>query len=220
MAMGLLETIVVVYLRELYYPEGFNFPLKLMTPDTIGIELLRELATILMLLTVGILTGKNLSTRFAWFIYAFAVWDIFYYVFLKLLLGWPASLLTWDILFLIPVTWVGPVLGPVINSLTMIFLAIALLRRSRFETFRISRYDWGLLIVGSVIVIASYTREYSIFMLSRFSTGELLFPKEPEKLMEYAGTFIPGTFDWMLFLSGVAIHWIVIGRLLLQKEKL
>jgi hypothetical protein len=57
-------------------------------------------------------------------------------------------------------------------------------------------------------------------MLSRFSTGELLFPKEPEKLMEYAGTFIPGTFDWMLFLSGVAIHWIVIGRLLLQKEKL
>jgi membrane protein implicated in regulation of membrane protease activity len=61
----------------------------------------------------------------------FAIWDIFYYIFLWLLIGWPESFFTWDILFLLPVTWVGPVLAPVINSLTMIVLAGLILLADR-----------------------------------------------------------------------------------------
>jgi len=138
-AMGFLESAVVIYLREIYYPEGFAFPLNIIHGKIAVTEILREAATIVMLVSVSILAARRWIIRFAWFIYLFAIWDIFYYVFLRVLLGWPESLLTWDILFLIPTTWVGPVLAPVINSLTMILLAILLIvadRRTR-EAYRV-----------------------------------------------------------------------------------
>ena len=96
-AMGLLESAVVVYLRELYYPEGFAFPLKPMGPTLILTEILREAATLVMLMAIGVLAGRTRTERFGYFIFTFAVWDIFYYLFLKLLLNWPESLLTWDV---------------------------------------------------------------------------------------------------------------------------
>ncbi len=80
-----------------------------------------------MLASVGIAAERNNIQRFTYFIISFAVWDIFYYVFLKLFLNWPESLLTWNILFLIPVTWVGPVIAPVILSALMIVLGLMLL---------------------------------------------------------------------------------------------
>jgi len=83
-------------------------------------ECCREAATIIMLAAVGIIAGKDNLQRFAYFLYAFAVWDIIYYAGLKVLLNWPSSFLTWDVLFLIPVPWIGPVLAPIISSLTMI----------------------------------------------------------------------------------------------------
>ena len=79
-AMGFLEAVVVVYLRKLYYPNGFNFPLKgFIDPSIISIEWVREFATIVMLITIAMLAGKKLYERFAYFIYVFAIWDIFYY---------------------------------------------------------------------------------------------------------------------------------------------
>ncbi|MRR23953.1 hypothetical protein EG830_13360, partial [bacterium] len=123
-AMGFLEGIVVIYLRELYYPDGFEFPLKLMSSDLVTAEWIREVATLIMLATVGIITGRNGLQRLFYALFAFGVWDIFYYVALNLLIGWPETLLTWDLLFLIPVSWLGPVLAPVINSLTMILMAL------------------------------------------------------------------------------------------------
>jgi hypothetical protein len=81
-AMGCLEAIVVVYLRELFYPQGFDFPLHDMPPHLILIELSREVATLVMLLMVGHLAGNTALQRFAFFAIGFAVWDIFYYVFL------------------------------------------------------------------------------------------------------------------------------------------
>ena len=127
LAMAFLETAVVIYLRELYYPEGFDFPLKMMDFSVGRTEFLREAATMIMILFIALLVGKTKLQKFAAFIFVFAIWDIFYYVFLKVMIGWPASLLTWDILFLIPVTWVGPVIAPVINSLMMILLAAGIL---------------------------------------------------------------------------------------------
>jgi hypothetical protein len=101
--MGFLEAIVVVYLRQLYFPEGFDFPLNPIPPKILAIEWLREITTLVMLVSIGIIAGKNFLQRFSYFLYCFAVWDIFYYVALKLLLNWPPSLLTWDLLFLFPV---------------------------------------------------------------------------------------------------------------------
>src|SRR4051812_14084868 len=80
-AMGFLETAVVVYMRKLYYPGGFKFPLVPISPDIAATEFWREAATIIMLIGVGILAGKNAPQRLVFFLYAFAIWDLFYYVF-------------------------------------------------------------------------------------------------------------------------------------------
>jgi hypothetical protein len=83
-------------------------------------ELVREAATLIMLLMVGLLAGRNLRSRLGYAVIAFGVWDIFYYVFLNCICGWPQSLTDWDILFLLPLPWWGPVAAPVCIALLMI----------------------------------------------------------------------------------------------------
>jgi len=120
-AMAWVESAVVLYLRVLVdrvNPYQAN-PL----PQSVGLghaELIREAATILMLLTVGWLAGRTIRSRLAYFVIAFGVWDIFYYIFLIPLTGWPQSLFDWDILFLLPMPWWGPVIAPVSIAVLMI----------------------------------------------------------------------------------------------------
>ena len=137
-AMGMMESSVAIYLRELYYPGGFQFPVRATSTTVAVTELFRELATIIMLLGVGMIAGKNRQERFAWFIYSFAIWDILYYIFLYLIIGWPASFNDWDVLFLLPVMWSGPVWAPVSLSLLMILLGMCILHYSG------NRQDSGL----------------------------------------------------------------------------
>ena len=204
-AMGFLESSVVVYLREILYPEGFDFPLSPIPHSLALTEVLREAATLIMLLSIGFLASRRFSTGFAWFIYSFAVWDIFYYVFLKLLLDWPESLLTWDVLFLIPTTWTGPVLTPVLVSLIMIgFALIILVREKRGLTSRIPGKIWAGLILGSVVLIFAWILDYSRHMLKRFSWSDLLDLKNPQ-VMDRAMEYQPVSFPWAIFLSGLLI---------------
>ena len=125
--MAYLESAVVVYLRELYFPEGFSFPIKIMPLTLSLIEIGREVATIFMLLSIAYLSSKKSWSRFAYFMIAFGIWDIWYYIWLKIFLNWPSSLLTWDLLFLIPVPWVGPVLAPVIVSVSLVGAGVLIL---------------------------------------------------------------------------------------------
>jgi hypothetical protein len=127
-AMAFVESAVVVYLRAIYYPEGFAFPLQSLTDYKIIIEVCREVATIVMLMAVAHISGKKFWERFAYLIFIFGIWDIFYYVWLKVLLNWPATLLDWDILFLIPLPWIGPVIAPVSISIIMIVCSILIIR--------------------------------------------------------------------------------------------
>lgn len=202
-AMGLLETVVVIYLRDIYYPGGFVFPLRPISAHHIVAELFRELATMIMLLSIGFIAAEKASARFAWFLFSFAVWDIFYYVFLKLFLGWPESLLTWDVLFLIPITWVGPVICPVINALTMIALAIfILLAGNKGYQASLAKWEWLLLIAGSLGVILSYTEEYARFLLQKFTFGEIFSFPANSQVTAYAYHFIPQHFSWGLYGAG------------------
>ena len=82
-------------------------------PDFIWIEIGREAATMIMLASVGFLAARTWPGRLGAFALAMGLWDIFYYVFLWLFAGWPASLFDQDVLFLIPLPWWGPVLAPV-----------------------------------------------------------------------------------------------------------
>jgi hypothetical protein len=204
-AMGLLESAVVIYMREILYPGGFAFPLS---PVPVGLavtELLREAATLVMLVSIGLMAARRFSTGFAWFIYCFAIWDIFYYVFLKLLAGWPASLMTWDVLFLIPTTWTGPVLTPILVSITMILLALVILvYAERGRDTRIRRGEWLGLIAGSLVLITGFVFDYSQHMLAHFSLFGMLQLKNPE-VLEVATRYIPRRFPWWIFAAGEAV---------------
>lgn len=126
-AMAYLESAIVVYLRLLYYPEGFIFPIKIIPAEIFLIEIGREFATIIMLASISFLIGVRFVERFSYFLFAFGVWDIFYYVWLKVFINWPASFLADDLLFLIPVPWISPVIAPIIISIIFIVLSIILL---------------------------------------------------------------------------------------------
>lgn len=194
-AMGFLETAVVVYLRALYYPEGFKLPLVNLDNTIALTELGREAATIIMLAGIGIIAGKNPTQRFAWFLYSFAIWDIFYYVFLKVLLNWPESLLTWDILFLIPLPWFGPVICPVIISLSMILLtAVLIYYNDKEPSLKINNKEWLLFILGSFVVILSFVIDCFNFINS--------YPGEP---LDAVAVYVPSNFDWWIFWTGESL---------------
>jgi len=203
--MGFMESAVVVYLREILYPGGFDFPLAPIELHLAITEIIREAATLIMLLAIGILAGRTAPEKFAWFLFSFAIWDIFYYIFLKLLVGWPESLLTWDILFLIPVTWVGPVISPLIVALTMILLAIILIYFS-YKTggIRIKWLEWVMLVSGSLILILAWTWDYSGYILEHYNFSEIwTIPKDD--LYRVAIQYIPRKFNWGLFWLGEGI---------------
>jgi hypothetical protein len=92
----------------------------------LNIEMTREAATIIMLVAIAWLTGETWLERGIFFLWTFAFWDLFYYVSLYILIKWPPTLKTIDVLFLIPVPWIAPVWFPMGVSFTTI-VTIALL---------------------------------------------------------------------------------------------
>jgi hypothetical protein len=200
--MGILEGAVVVYLRRLYFPGGFQFPLWAVDTDITVVELWREGATLLMLAAVGAIAGRNRGERFAYFLYAFGIWDLVYYVVLKMVLDWPASLLTWDILFLLPVPWVGPVLTPCLLALTMIAFGITVVRFTTegFEVHMLPR-ERLFLWLGALVVIVSFTVDWV-----RFEGPTIWENITAHRRIDYkVGGFVPVHFPWWIFLVGQAM---------------
>ncbi len=154
-AMAYLESAIVVYLRQYYYPNGFDFPIKIIPTHIVAIEIGREAFTLIMLWFVARMSFKPFKEKFALFIFTFGVWDIFYYFWLKIFLNWPEGMFDWDILFLIPVPWVAPWLVPVIFSSGLILAAILILNYpERFETKILRKLEWiGEIICAAVILL-------------------------------------------------------------------
>src|SRR5690348_10530003 len=112
-AMAWLESATVYYLRVMVDRVNPYQADPLPIRGILGpVELVREAATLVMLLAVGALAGRTWRTRIGYTAIAFGIWDIFYYVFLNVICGWPASVFDWDVLFLLPLPWWGPVLAP------------------------------------------------------------------------------------------------------------
>lgn len=197
-AMAYLESAVVVYLRELYYPEGFYFPLKLIPENILIIELGRELATIIMLLTIGWVSGKNLSERIAYFLFSFGVWDIFYYVWLKVFLNWPDSLFTDDLLFLIPVPWISPVLAPVLVSIIFILFSILVLRKSEAgKKVKLDKINFILILIGVALILISFVWDF-------------------EKRLNSVS---PVEFMWIVFVIGIIFMTTGLIQIIYKKNK-
>lgn len=218
-SMGFLESAVVVYLRKIYYPAGFCFPLKIISPDIFSVEILRELSTLLMIFSAAWLAGKNFLRRLAFFLFIFAVWDIFYYIFLKLILSWPQSLLTWDLLFLIPVAWIGPVLAPVLCSLTMLLMTAGIIYiQNKNEKAGINLKEWIFILAGAFAIFITFIYDCAkIIVKGNFfrNFSGLVSNLEFQKAIN---SFVPVRYNWSFFIFGEIL--ILTGLFLFVKRNL
>ncbi|HXZ93012.1 MAG TPA: hypothetical protein VEG36_09040 [Burkholderiales bacterium] len=201
--MALLEAAVVTYLRTLLgsldpYRAGAVLP----QPRLGAIELAREAATLAMLGAVAWLAGRDGRTRFAYFLLAFGVWDIFYYVFLVPMTGWPRTLLDWDVLFLIPLPWWGPVIAPASIAALMVALATVLTQCARGGR-RPWPARWGWAAAAAGAALALY-----VFMSDALHA--------PQWSAQALGRLRPVAFDWPLFLAALALMCVPLGDALRQ----
>jgi hypothetical protein len=153
------------------------------------VELVREAATLVMLLAVGMLAGRTWHKGLGYTAIAFGVWDIFYYVFLRIICGWPKSLFDWDILFLLPLPWWGPVLAPVsIASLMVVWGTIATQftgDRASTSLMALARPKlWRLAWLG--VALALY-----VFMADSL--------RVVHQGLDATRHVLPGSFNWPLF---------------------
>jgi hypothetical protein len=189
-AMAYLESAVVVYLRAMYGIEDLLRDINL-TPDVYTfIEIGREAATIVMLVYVALLAGSNWQKKTGYFFLAFGVWDIFYYIWLYIFIQWPTSLLEWDILFLIPLPWWGPVIAPVLISILLISIGFLLINDIKF---RVTMIDWMLFILSIIMILYSFVED----------SIRIIFSGE--------GDFYeirPTSFNWILFIIPFLL-WVI-----------
>jgi hypothetical protein len=190
-AMAWMEAATVFYLRtvvdriEPYQPNPLPFS------GVLGpVELVREAATLIMLLTLGIAAGRTWRARFGYASIAFGFWDIFYYVFLRVMCGWPRTLFDWDILFLLPLPWWGPVLAPVCIAVLMIAWGTQATRTRQTGPQPTTAWAWSLSAIG--IALALY-----VFMadaIRHFHRGG-----------DVATFALPTSFNWPLFCVGLVL---------------
>jgi hypothetical protein len=185
-AMAWVEAAGVFYIRALVdriEPYQANpLPLETMTGTLGVVELWREGATLVMIAAVGLLAGRTWRRRAGYAALAFGAWDIFYYVFLRLISGWPRTLLDWDILFLLPVPWWGPVLAPI--SIALIMILWGTLATQRDDGASDARWPWALGSVGIAVALA-------VFMIDAWRA----LPDGRDAVLQ----MLPTTFNWPLF---------------------
>ena len=192
-AMAWLESATVVYLRmlngRLQPYQTDPLPLLSTALPLSRIEMVREAATLIMLLTVGLLAGKSNRARLGYFIIAFGIWDIFYYLFLNVMVGWPASLLDWDVLFLLPLPWWGPVLSPILISLLLVIggTLLVYLNQSKYAVYPAR--------LANILCFAGVVLSLYVFMTDTLKA----LPGGAEAVR----TALPVFFNWPLF--GVAL---------------
>ncbi len=186
-AMAYLEAAVVVYLRRaLHLDPSAILPVNVADPlgDLTAIEAGREAATMVMLAAVGWIAGRSGFERLAWFAVAFGIWDIWYYAWLWAFLGWPSSLGSWDLLFLVPVPWAGPIWAPIAVSAALILFGLAAARRERRAVrLRITPIQALAAAAGGLLVVLSF-----VLAAEPLVRGE-----------------IPTEYPWAVFAAGMAL---------------
>ncbi len=203
--MALLESAVVVYMRRLYYPDNpLNlFPLQFLNSYDSLLEISREASTIAMILIVALLAERGSTTRrFAAFVYVFGVWDLFYYFWLKVLMDWPVSWLEWDVLFLIPILWLGPWICPAMIALLFV--------------------TWGFHALHSTKNISFTSRSLVVFICGAI-TGLIPFLQPAAAVMMEGGSealsqYTPNGFWWWLFVPGFLLMTWGLGLTLRGEE--
>jgi hypothetical protein len=191
-AMAYLEAAVVLDLRTIhgqldpYQPVATPMPMHLAKA-----EVAREAATMVMLATAGWLAGWCFRSRFAFWLIAFGMWDIFYYVFLVPLTGWPRSVFDWDILFLIPLPWWGPVIAPCLIAMMMAGFGTLVVLAPDPVRLPWPRW-WSIVACGAGILLALY-----VFMADALAVAD--------RGLALLNELRPTAFLWPIFLVALAL---------------
>lgn len=192
-AFAYVEAAVVVYLRALFGVGDRLFPLRPVEPYFVGVELGREIATLLLLWGAGaaFAQGDRWRTFFA-FMVLFGLWDLFYYFWLKVLTGWPPRWTTPDILFLIPWPWVGPWITPALVALLLVVAGLAYLElQERGWHPEVHPLVMTLGLNGSLLVLFSFWAEPLSVLIHQGQEG--------------LWTYVPRNFPWFLYLPGLGL---------------
>jgi hypothetical protein len=202
-AMAWVEAASVYYIRSLVgriQPHQADpLPLGGMNGTLGSVELWREAATLVMIATLGVLAGRTWRRRAGYAALAFGAWDIFYYVFLRLISGWPRTVLDWDILFLLPLPWWGPVLAPV--SIAVVMMVWGTLATQAAGDAPDDRWPWVLAAAGVLLALIT-------FMVDAWQA----LPDGADAVMRV----LPMTFNWPLFwaalllMASPALHRVVV----------
>ena len=199
-AMAWVEAAVVYDLRVLVDRLEPYQADPLPMAGTLGlIELGREVATLVMLAAVGCLAGSTVRSRFAYAAIAFGIWDIFYYLSLEVMYGWPTSLFDWDVLFLLPLPWWGPVIAPI--SIAVLMIA------------------WGTLTTASPASLPANRTESRFLGAAGLGAALALYVFMADALravpngLEAVRTVLPRTFNWPLFLVAWALMAAPVGSM-------
>jgi hypothetical protein len=197
-AMAYAESAVVVYLRRIYGIGADILTAPSFDPQIGAIEAGRELATLVMLLSVGWLAGKTFRSRLGFAIFAFGVWDIFYYIWLRVFIGWPVTPFDTDLLFLLPLPWWGPVLAPMLVALLMAIAGarLALGETSGYE-LRPTLAEWGLLALGVLIILYAFMADAIAALPADIHT---------------LGLVRLSVFNWPVFLLGLGLAAVFVWR--------
>lgn len=190
LAMAHVEASLVVHLRSLYYPQDPQrlFPLVLLSHRDLAIELAREAATLVMIVSVALLAARGSARVFAAFCYTFGVWDIGYYLWLKQMIDWPAAWLEWDVLFLIPWPWFGPWLAATLIALLLVLWGGRVLLVGGEPALRGRML--ALFLAGAILALATFLWP----AVPLLAAGEQTF----------AG-FRPGSFPWLPYAAGYVL---------------
>ncbi len=190
-AMAFVESATVVYIRRIYGISNLLLDIPLFDPVIAPIEVGRELATLVMLLTVGWAVGKSRQTKISFLFFAFGVWDIFYYIWLRIFIGWPNSLISPDILFLIPLPWWGPIIAPILIACLMVVGGIlAVINEDKGYAIKLSLINWITLFGGVLIMLYSFMKDAIAIM-----------PTNVETLAQLR----PVTFNWPIYIIGLVL---------------
>ena len=188
-AMAYLESAVVVYLRAMYGIEDLVRDINFETDIYTFIEIGREAATIVMLIIIGLIAGNTWQKKIGYFFLSFGVWDIFYYIWLYVFIQWPKSLFEWDILFLIPLPWWGPVIAPILISILLISIGYLLISEVKFK---VTSIDWTIFGLSIFLILYTFVEDSIKVIIS--GTGDLTEIR-------------PTSFNWILFLISYIV-WI------------
>jgi hypothetical protein len=192
LAMAWMESATVTYLRTLTNRIDPYQARPLPIATGLGqAEVVREAATLIMLFTVGWLAGRSWRSRLGYAMIAFGLWDIFYYVFLIPISGWPHSIFDWDVLFLIPLPWWGPVIAPcLIAALMIIGGTLVSLHDQPDRPIWPGRWAWLMNISG--VIVALY-----VFMADAIRVSI--------EGLQAVRDLLPQSFNWPLFIVALVL---------------